>query len=96
VRRLILEAARRLFATNGYRGTSAREIAETAGVAEVLLFRNFGTKAELYSAAVVAPLTEFFDEWLEKDWSKWDRHDTEQRQREFIAQLYEIVSTTAV
>jgi AcrR family transcriptional regulator len=92
VRRLILQAAQQLFATNGYRGTSTREIADTAGVAEVLLFRNFGTKSELYSAAVVAPLTEFFDEWLAKDWSKWDRRDTEQRQREFIAQLYEIVS----
>jgi AcrR family transcriptional regulator len=92
VRDLILTAAQELFAANGFRGTSTREIADRAGVAEVLLFRNFGTKSELYSAAVVAPLTQFFDSWLSMDWSKWDRKDTEQRQREFIAQLYGIVA----
>lgn len=92
VRRLILEAAQGLFAANGFRGTSTREIAETAGVAEVLLFRNFGSKAELYSTAVVLPLTTFFEEWLESDWSDWDATRTEQRQHEFIARLYDIVS----
>jgi AcrR family transcriptional regulator len=89
---LILTAAQELFAANGFRGSSTREIADRAGVAEVLLFRNFGTKSELYSAAVVAPLTQFFDSWLAMDWSQWDRKDTEQRQREFIAQLYGIVA----
>jgi AcrR family transcriptional regulator len=92
VRRLILDAAQQLFAANGFRGTSTREIAQTAGVAEVLLFRNFGSKAELYSTAVVLPLTEFLDEWLARDWSEWDEQRTEQRQREFIAGMYEIVS----
>jgi AcrR family transcriptional regulator len=92
VRRLILDAAQGLFAANGFRGTSTREIAQTAGVAEVLLFRNFGSKAELYSSAVVLPLTEFLDEWLETDWSGWDQEQTEQQQREFIARMYAIVA----
>jgi AcrR family transcriptional regulator len=91
VRHLILDAAQQLFAANGFRGTSTREIAETAGVAEVLLFRNFGSKAELYSTAVVLPLTRFFEEWLDSDWSGWDRARTEERQYEFIARLYDIV-----
>jgi AcrR family transcriptional regulator len=91
VRRLILEAAQSLFATNGFRGTSTREIADTAGVAEVLLFRNFGSKAELYSTAVVLPLTRFFDEWLESDQANWDATRAEEQQHEFIARLYDIV-----
>jgi AcrR family transcriptional regulator len=91
VRRLILESARQLFAANGFWGTSTREIAEKACVAEVLLFRNFGSKAELYSTAVVLPLTQFFDEWLEADWSNWDVTRTEVMQHEFIAGLYDIV-----
>jgi AcrR family transcriptional regulator len=91
VRHLILDAARQLFAANGFRGTSTREIADTAGVAEVLLFRNFGSKADLYSTAVVLPLTRFLEEWLESDWSGWDTARTEERQYEFIAQLYDIV-----
>src|SRR5258706_15293189 len=72
VRRLILDAAQALFAANGFRGTSTREIAQTAGVAEVLLFRNFGSKAELYSTAVVLPLAEFLDGWLGRDWAGWE------------------------
>ncbi len=91
MRRLILGAAQDLFAANGFRGTSTREIADTAGVAEILLFRNFGSKAELYSSAVVLPLTEFFEQWLETDWSEWDRAGTEVQQREFTARLYRIV-----
>jgi AcrR family transcriptional regulator len=91
VRKLILDAAQRLFAENGFRGTSTREIADTAGVAEVLLFRNFGSKAELYSTAVVLPLTEFFEAWLERDYSEWDQASTEIQQREFTAGLYAVV-----
>ena len=90
VRRLILDAAHDLFASNGYRGTSTREIADRAGVAEVLLFRNFGSKAELYSTAVVLPLTEFLNEWIESSTWDWDEADTELRQREFNAKLYDV------
>jgi AcrR family transcriptional regulator len=88
---LILEASRGLFAAKGFRGTSTREIAEAAGVAEILLFRNFGSKAELYSSAVVLPLTEFFERWVESDWSGWDEANTAMQQREFISRLYHIV-----
>lgn len=91
MRRLILEAARELFAANGFRGTSTRDIADTAGVAEVLLFRNFGSKAELYSTAVVLPLTKFIEEWLESDALHWRADRIEERQREFVARLYDIV-----
>jgi AcrR family transcriptional regulator len=88
VRRLILTAAQDLFATKGYRGTSTREISDQAGVAEVLLFRNFGSKADLYSTAVVLPLIEFFEVWLTSNTWDWNEADTETRLREFLTQVY--------
>src|SRR6476620_1423645 len=64
-RRLLLDAARELFAQQDYRSTTTREIAERAGVAEHLLFRNFGSKAALFREALVAPFTDLVDEFSE-------------------------------
>ena len=58
-RLLLLEAARALFARQDYRGTTTKEIAQAAGVAEHLLFRHFGSKAALFREALVVPFTEF-------------------------------------
>lgn len=60
-RRLLLEAARELFARQDYRSTTTREIADRAGVLEHLLFRNFGSKAALFREALVAPFVEVVD-----------------------------------
>jgi AcrR family transcriptional regulator len=46
----ILAAARELFECNGTRGTTTREVAETAGVNEATLFRHFGSKRALLDA----------------------------------------------
>jgi AcrR family transcriptional regulator len=51
-----MRAARSLVARKGYRGATTREIAEAAGVNEVTLFRNFGTKERLLYEAVAASL----------------------------------------
>lgn len=45
----ILAAARKLYAERGSRGTTTREVAESAGVNEATLFRHFGTKQQLLS-----------------------------------------------
>jgi AcrR family transcriptional regulator len=55
VHELLLSAARQIFAARGYAHSSTREIAETAGVSEALLFRYFGTKAKLFGVAIVEP-----------------------------------------
>ncbi len=62
-RRLLLDAARTLFARQDYRSTTTREIAQAAGVTEHLLFRNFGSKAALFREALVLPFTSFVDEF---------------------------------
>jgi AcrR family transcriptional regulator len=49
-REQIAETAMRLFAENGFRGTTTKEIALAAGISEASLFQHFKTKAELYAA----------------------------------------------
>jgi len=46
----ILRVAVRLFSQRGFRGTTTREIALSAGVSEAMVFRHFATKDELYGA----------------------------------------------
>lgn len=46
----ILDAAERLFARRGFDGTSMREIAQAAGVAQALLHYHFRTKEGLFEA----------------------------------------------
>jgi AcrR family transcriptional regulator len=48
----ILAAAIRCFASRGFSGTSTREIAREAGAKQPLIFYHFGSKADLYLAAV--------------------------------------------
>lgn len=48
----ILAAARQLFAEHGYDRTSIRAIAGRAGVDPALVMQNFGSKDELFAAAV--------------------------------------------
>ena len=52
----IVEAAGQLFARQGYRGTSTRDISQRAKVNEVTLFRYFPRKSDLFSAAAESRL----------------------------------------
>jgi AcrR family transcriptional regulator len=47
-------AAQALFGQNGFESTTIREIGDRAGVDAALIARYFGSKADLYIAAVVA------------------------------------------
>ena len=48
----VLAAALVAFAAAGYEGTSTEDIAHAAGISQPYLFRLFGTKKELFKAAV--------------------------------------------
>ncbi|RIX46527.1 TetR/AcrR family transcriptional regulator [Paenibacillus nanensis] len=48
----LMVAAIDLMAEKGYKGVSTKEIASTAGVSEMTLFRNFGSKFNLLEKAV--------------------------------------------
>ena len=51
-RSALLSSARELFAERGYDRTTVRDIAAHAGVNQALLFRYFGSKDELFGAAM--------------------------------------------
>ena len=52
VRDLLLAAAARVYAEVGYRGATTRRIAQEAGVNEITLFRQFGSKDALLREAI--------------------------------------------
>src|SRR5204863_124849 len=47
-RKAIVASAIPLFARKGFAGTTTKELAETAGISEALLFRHFPSKKQLY------------------------------------------------
>ncbi len=53
-RAAILDAAVRLFAERGFRGTTTRALADAVGVTEPVLYEHFRSKRELYCAIVEA------------------------------------------
>ena len=90
-RRLLLDAARTLFARRDYRSTTTREIADAAGVAEHLLFRNFGSKAALFREALVVPFTSFVEDFAQT-WESVDPDatDEEDMAAQFVGELYDL------
>lgn len=62
VREQLLEAAVKVFANAGFRGATTRRIAQEAGVNEVTLFRQFGSKEGLILEAVLRSIERLRDE----------------------------------
>ncbi len=48
----IIQGAMRIFAAKGFRGTTTREIAQSLGISEALMFKYFPSKAALYRAII--------------------------------------------
>jgi TetR/AcrR family transcriptional regulator len=51
-REQILDVATRLFARQGFQGTTTRQVSEHTGVTEALIFRHFTSKEDLYWAVI--------------------------------------------
>jgi AcrR family transcriptional regulator len=58
-RAAIVQAAARLFAEKGFRGTTTRELARAVGVTEPVLYQHFGNKRELYHAILESQTAAF-------------------------------------
>lgn len=93
VRRLLLDAARALFAERGYAGTTTRAIAEEAGVANSLLHRHFSTKAQLFEEAVFDPFATYIGQVV-SDWEERSplKRTLEEECRYFVTGLYDALS----
>ncbi|GIP56934.1 hypothetical protein J15TS10_07480 [Paenibacillus woosongensis] len=68
----LMLAAIDLMAEKGYKGVSTKEIAAAAGVSEMTLFRNFGSKLNLLEEAVDRYHYSIEMEKLFKEHIKWD------------------------
>ena len=73
-RAAIVQAASRIFAEKGFRGTTTRELAAAVGVTEPVLYEHFKTKRDLYSAIIgekagegLAVLSAMRDEYAAKN-----------------------------
>ena len=58
-RQRLLTAALHLFAKQGFKGTTTRQVAHQAGVTEALLFRHFPNKENLYLAVIDAQIARY-------------------------------------
>jgi AcrR family transcriptional regulator len=66
-RQQLIDTAMRLFARNGFSGTTTREIALAAGVNEAIIFRFFPHKDDLYAAILERKSNEACtDAWVEE------------------------------
>jgi TetR/AcrR family transcriptional regulator, mexJK operon transcriptional repressor len=61
-RHAIIDAATRLFLSNGYAGTSMDEIAALAGASKQTLYKHFVDKERLFSSIVMSTVNEASDE----------------------------------
>jgi len=94
VRELLLGAARSTFAARGYARSSTRDIADAAGVSEALLFRHFGSKANLFELAILDPFHGFINAYV--DGRPADLTDPppppEVPSRDYVATLYDLLA----
>ena len=63
VRAALVAVAAKVFAAKGYAGASTKEIADGAKTSETTIYRQFGSKAELFTAAVVQPFFAFLSDY---------------------------------
>ncbi|GAA5146390.1 hypothetical protein GCM10023321_05770 [Pseudonocardia eucalypti] len=92
VRELLLESAKQMFSRHGYDYSSTKRIAERAGVAEALLFRHFGSKAQLFREAIVEPMVTTLQAYADQ-WSGYDRpHQVESPVHDFVKTFFGTLS----
>jgi AcrR family transcriptional regulator len=88
----LIEAACDEFEHNGYAGAKTASIARKAGVAEALIFSNFGSKAKLFQDAIFKPLNRhFLDFRAAHGVNTADKEAMEEGTRQFILELQHFV-----
>ena len=61
--RQLLEVSMNAFSRRGFKGTTTKEIAATAGVTEAVIFQHFPSKEALYSAVLELHLDADVEGW---------------------------------
>jgi TetR/AcrR family transcriptional regulator len=84
----LLEVALNVFSRRGFKGTTTKEIAAAAGVAEAVIFQHFPSKEALYSAVLDLQLdTNEEQKWIAEINDCMERNDDESLFRSFIRQI---------
>ena len=84
----LLEVALNAFSRRGFKGTTTKEIAAAAGIAEAIIFQHFPSKDALYSAVLKLHLeTRDEQEWIEKVNDCMERDDDEGVFRAFVQRI---------
>jgi TetR/AcrR family transcriptional regulator len=84
----LLEVALNSFSRRGFKGTTTKEIAAAAGVAEAVIFQHFPSKEMLYSAVLELHLeTGGEQQWIEEVNACMERNDDEGVFRTFIRRI---------
>lgn len=65
-RKLILDAAEKLFSERGFAGTSVRDISEASGVSQPLIHHHFGSKKMLYHEVKKRAIERFWERWTQR------------------------------
>lgn len=92
IRTLLLDAARELFAKNGYEATTTRDICARSGVAQQQLFDNFGSKEGIFEAAFMAPLVDLVDHYIAAFGSAAPESTIEERVAMLVDGLYDLAT----
>jgi AcrR family transcriptional regulator len=90
VRALLVAAATAEFAERGVQPVTTKDICERAGVSLSVMYRHFADKSELYREAMLAPLTDFGEQfaitWQAQRTEPWDAH---RLMRSFVSTLHQ-------
>jgi AcrR family transcriptional regulator len=93
LQKLVLSAARDLFVARGYQRTSMREIAAEAGVAQAVIYRNFGNKQAVFEQAVAEPFHSFMESFIQTWRMQIDNPRPNRDMTElFVRELYEFLA----
>lgn len=60
----LLDAGERVFVRKGFAKATIADISAEADVAVSVLYRHFGSKAELFREAILTPFVDFLREWM--------------------------------
>lgn len=91
IRRLLLEAARTLFESQGYQATTTQQIVELARVDAPTLYRHFSSKAELFEVATLGDMKEFIARHFDCWWAGPTGGDLEVLVRHFVVRFFEVI-----
>ena len=86
----LLSAAATVFARRGYGGASTKEIADLAATTQASIYRHYGSKADLFVAAVADPFIELIEDYTAA-FTQQSRHspDLYRLTETHIASLYD-------